>query len=356
MKKVKVLFFIPGFAGGGAEKQCAFLANALARRDDLDISLLHFHEGINFPLLDRDWVKAIRIHTNSNYDPRNIWRVLRVFRAEMPDIVLSWLHASDVFTWGARLLGGRFSWLMMERNSSYPLDPRFLLRGVAGRFADMIISNSAQGDHYWEARGVPAHRRMVADNILPEEWLSAHSTVRQPIVCYAGRLEVQKNIPLVSAAFSELAKRRPDLRFAIIGEGSMADSVRQETAGIHPASLSILPFQKDIGNFFRKVSVFVNVSFHEGKPNTVIENLALGNRVVLSRIPEHIELVGADYPFLVATDIQPGQLAEVIEQALGSPVDVDEHARMLEKLSTMKADRVAARYATLFHQVVGQGA
>lgn len=209
MRVPKVIFFIPSFAGGGAERQCVHLVNALSRRNDLAVGLAHFHGGVNYQRIDRSAVQLFPIPTSSNYDPLNALRVRSLFERERPDVVFSWLQASDVVAWCARALGGRFKWMMAERNSWYPADPRFWIRNVVGARADMIVSNSAKGDQYWAERNVPASRRRVIGNVLPDEWFAPRGDrVIKPSVCYAGRLEEQKNVSLLTKAFAHLSLAR----------------------------------------------------------------------------------------------------------------------------------------------------
>lgn len=349
----KVCFFIPSFGGGGAERQCVYLVNALSLRPDFEVCVVYFHKGVNFDLLESR-VEKIQVETKSNYDPRNLFRVKQIFVREQPEIVFSWLHASDVYAWGAHALGGRFKWIMAERDSWYPNDPRFLLRRLVGSKADMIISNSIQGDLYWAERGVPKGRRAVVQNILADDWfVEADEIVNRDFICYAGRLEHQKNVLVLVEAFLQLANRRSDAKCIVVGQGSLKDSLAKLIADAATGSVSLRSYQPRIRDTFDRTAVFVNLSHHEGKPNTVIENLALGNRVVLSRIPEHIELVGPEYAFLVDTDASSEAIACTLERALDTPVSCHEKQHNRARLQTMRVEHVVDSYIDIFNKVMG---
>jgi glycosyltransferase involved in cell wall biosynthesis len=352
MRRPKVCVFIPSFGGGGAERQCAYLVNGLVRRSDIELVLVHFHEGVNFERVDSA-VRRVRIKTSSNYDPRNVVRASGVFAREKPDVVFSWLHACDVYAWGARALGGRFKWVMAERDSWYPRDPRFMARSLVGRTADMVISNSRQGDAYWAKRSVPKDRRAIVDNILPNDWFTA-APVARDFMCYAGRLEPQKNVAVLVEAFVALSERRADAKFVVVGQGSLEDSLKGLAAKAAPGSLALQAFRPDIRSVFERAAVFVNLSHHEGRPNTVIENLALGNRVVLSRIPEHVDLVGDDYPFLVEVGMSAGEISTVLERALDAPMSNLEKDAARARLEPMREDRVVDAYVDIFNTVIGR--
>lgn len=351
---INLLFFIPSFGGGGAERQCAYLANALALREDFSVSLAYFREGVNFPLVDDTRVKLLKIHSVSNFDPRNASNLRVLIKQQRPDIVFSWLHAADVYTWGARMLGARFKWLMAERDSWYPPDFRYWLRDRAGVHADLIASNSTKGDAYWSARGVPSSRRTIVENALPDAWFvqSPRAEVARPLVCYAGRLEPQKNVLRLLHAFRHASRARRDADFCIIGDGSLGSQLAAQVKLDQPERITLKPFQDDIRAVFCRASVFVNISNHEGRPNTVIENMALGNRVVLSRIPEHLDLVGQDYPFLVDPAADPAVIAETLELAIASPVSPAEQLLFRTRLEPMRLAAVADSYASILRGMV----
>jgi glycosyltransferase involved in cell wall biosynthesis len=348
MRPPKVFFFIPAFSGGGAEKQCIFLVNALAKRTDMEIGLVHFHEGINYTLIDKAVVPVYRLAVKSNYDPRNALIVKRFFDEHGADVVFSWLHACDVFTWAARALGGKFTWIMAERDSWYPPDLRYWIRSLVGRHADLIIANSHKGVNYWTEKGVEQKNCHVVGNILADSWFEPRrAQSNQKTVCYAGRLENQKNVVLLIDAFIALANSNSDIRFTIIGEGSLKQHIEEKISVDKKTVISVFGFQKNIRPLFEQAAVFVNVSHHEGKPNTVIENMALGNRLVLSRIPEHVELVGADYPFLVESGTSPDALADMILRALNAPVSEAELLSFHARLASMRTESVVNTYAQI---------
>jgi len=253
------------------------------------------------------------------------------------------------------MLGAEFKWAMAERDSWYPKDPRYWIRDRAGQHADLIVSNSDKGNLYWSSRGVPEARRKVVGNVLPDSWFGARDAwPSAPFICFTGRMEPQKEVLRLTDAFVALSRERPDIRFAMVGDGSLRGEVETTLASSAEGAISLLHFQENVRPLFERTSVFVNISTHEGKPNTVIENLALGNRVVLSRIPEHVELVGDDYPFLVDPQSEPHVIAAMMETALSNPVGEDERRVFHSRLEYMRVSRVAGQYAEILFELSGR--
>lgn len=351
VQSLRVLFVIPDFAGGGAQRQMVLLANALASGPSMHIGVAYLREGVWFEKLQASKVHLLRMDSLSNLRPSNVYKLRTIIGEWEPDVVFSWLHPSDVTVGLAMMLPPRpgLPWVVAERDSWYPSRLRFRLRDRLAARADLVVANSRAGDLYWAERGVPVNRRRLIGNILSEEWLREPPVRRDAHVCYAGRLEHQKNVVVVAEAFSRLSAAGVLGRFSIVGDGTLLSEV-QSVVGSN--SVTISPFTPDALSLFRDVTVLVNISGHEGVPNTVIENLALGNRVLLSRIDEHTDLVGKEYPHLIAPDADAAAVSEAICRAADDPVHMDEYRRTLQVLASMRAGKVAAAYAKVLGEVV----
>ena len=70
--KLKLEIWIAGFGHGGAQKQCALLANALANRSDVQLTVIFFRAGVNYSYLDINRVNSVMLSSKSLYSPRNI--------------------------------------------------------------------------------------------------------------------------------------------------------------------------------------------------------------------------------------------------------------------------------------------
>lgn len=346
----RICFLIAGFADGGAQRQCIFLLNELRKDPDLEITLVYFHKGVHDDLLERDGLTVVRVPVKSNYDPRNILKLRRLLKDIRPHILMTWLQNSDVLGLFLRSAVPGMRWLMTERDSDYPLDPRFILRRMLGRHADAIVANSAKGRAYWEnAKALGA--LYVVPNIVHVSGAMSDN-VRPSRIVTIGRLEPQKNAGTVVKAFCQLAKRHPLLGFAVIGAGSQEEMLSREVASEGLGErIQFLGFRKDVQRQISESAVVVSMSHHEGLPNVMLESVAGGRLVVASDIPEHKELLGRDYPYLVAERDDPAAVAAMIEVALAnagetSPLD---HAR--KRIAAMTPEGVASTYRSIFDKL-----
>ncbi|EYD75070.1 Glycosyl transferase, group 1 [Rubellimicrobium mesophilum DSM 19309] len=350
---MKVDIIIAGFGQGGAQRQCAWLANALAEEGDIEVRLLHFLDGENLPLVNPEKVEVVRLPTSSLYSLANVTQVARAVRSRRPSVVFSWLHATDVVVGMARpFFPGGTRWVVAERDSNYPRNWRYLLRRRIGRHADAIVANSEKGRHYWLGAGYPGERVHVANNVLSPGIESAPQAARRFDFLYAGRLEVQKNVEVLAEAFCILASRRPDLRFGIVGDGGLRGRILEIIASHGVSGRVILEsYDPNIMGLFRSNPTFVNLSRHEGLPNTILENVACGNRIVASRIPEHVAVLGEDYP-LYATDYgDPTAVASVLERAAQEDWSRQTLHHAEARLREMSPERVVGQYMSIFRSL-----
>lgn len=348
VKPVKVCFFIPALSDGGAQKQCIYLLNELQLRDDIELVLIRNGEGVHDHLLNTDRLEVCHIRVGSNYDPRVLLNLVRVIRRTKPDILISWLHASDVYSYFARRAFPRLKWLMTERDSNYPDELRYKVRERLGRHADGIVSNSRAGDEYWAARRARG-ARYVVNNIVTRAPSESVSSIRAQNVLFVGRLEEQKNPIVVARAFCELAARRSDLRFQMVGEGSTREALESIIRDAGLAHRVELPgFRDDVRSLIATARLVVSLSEHEGSPNVLLESVSAGTPIVASSIAPHHELLGPDYPFLVEQWRDPHHAANMIERAVDDPAAADALAFAQSRVAAMTPQAVADHYMAIF--------
>lgn len=347
---LRVCFLIPDFSDGGAQKQCIYLLNELQCRDNLSLHLIHLHSGAHEHLLSRVNVQITRLSTSSNYDPRNVLQLWIALRKIRPDILFSWLHACDVYSFFVKRCVRGMRWVLAERDSRYPSDPRYFLRRKLGRHADAIIANSAAGQAYWRQAGARGPC-FVVPNIIRIPGKAQGMPCARSVV-FVGRLEPQKNVVTLVCAFCALAARRLDLNFLVVGDGSLRAEVEGVVvkAGV-ARRIAFLGFQRDPSSFIANAATVVSISHSEGLPNVLLESVALGIKVVASDIPGHRELLGPDYPFYVPDRHSADACANVIERALAPDGRPDPLSFARGRTVEMTPRIIGDRYIEIFRRI-----
>lgn len=349
---MKICFLITGFSDGGAQKQCAFLANELASRKDVHLTLVYFNEGVHFTLIDTRRVNCIKIDAISYYDPRNVLKVCRIIDELRPDILVTWLHACDVYGAFVKLLRPGLRWVMTERDSAYPIDPRYMLRRIAGRFSDLIVANSDKGALYWSKIRRSANIKVVDNIVMVAPSVPELLPAKRAIAI--GRLEPQKNMLTVVRAFIVLAQRRADIQFAVIGDGSerpiLERAIFESGMG---GRIELLGFRSDVAHQIQTCNVVASASRHEGLPNVLLEAISGRRLVVASSIAEHKALLGESYPYLLENLTDELELSILIEKAIEGGDDIGILSYAQKRIGEMTSERVGDRYLSLFKEVIG---
>ncbi|CAN5909339.1 MSMEG_0565 family glycosyltransferase [soil metagenome] len=183
-----------------------------------------------------------------------------------------------------------------------------------------------------------------------------------PVVLAVGGVEERKNTLRLLEAFVLLRARRPDAQLVIAGGASLLDHARYtrdfkalaELSGLavgrnQPVVLTGPLEDADMPGLYRLADVVAMPSLNEGFGLVVLEALASGVPVVVSRIAPFTEyLTDADCQW--ADPEQPSSIADAVERAL-STRDAAAIARSAERLIARFSWKASAqRHASLYRQ------
>ena len=167
-----------------------------------------------------------------------------------------------------------------------------------------------------------------------------------PIILHVGRLESQKNIPMLMDAF-ELVRDAHPCRLALIGEGSLKPELEARAeSSRHAKDINFLGHRTNPFPYMKRASVFVLSSIWEGFGNVLVEALATGTPVVATNCPGGPREILADgkYGSLVPID-DVRAMAEAISSAINTPAAAED---LLQAAERFRADRIAGQYLEAF--------
>jgi glycosyltransferase involved in cell wall biosynthesis len=357
---VRVCFFIPGLDGGGAQRQCIALVNALQHTPGVEVHLILLRPGVHDDSLDVSRLRLHRIEVRNFASPFALAFVVRTLRRVRPDLLISWLHPADVLSYAATRVVRGVPWVMTERCSAYTDRPAYNVRKRVGRrAAAAIIANSQAGKQFWESLAPRSPVQMIPNMVIDSGIPSAASVDRSKSVecLFVGRLDPEKNVGAMTSAFTHFAATHPQARLVVAGKGTHAREVVRiaENGGV-ASQVELLGFRKDVPRLMSRARVFLSFSWHEGMPNVVMEAVLASLPAVVSDIPEHRALLGDDYPYYVRLDSPPEEAAGVIAQAWAHDLPADEqvYAHARDVLATMTPEKVVAAYIDAFAEVIAR--
>lgn len=286
----------------------------------------------------------------------------RYLRRERPDAMLSALNHANIIAILARKLARVPTRLVVsERNSLSGLSGggvglviRWLMRKLYPS-ADAVIAVS-QGVALELVREFglsPDHVTAIPNPVdiealarLAQEhpqhpWFVADAP---PVVLAAGRLVPQKDYPALLDAFAKLLAGR-DVRLVILGEGPLRAELEVRTSALGlTGSVEFVGFQQNPFGWMAACKVFVLPSRFEGFPNSLVQAMACGARIVATDCPTGPSeiLEGGKWGRLV-----PVGDAEALAFALGEALDEREPPEVRLRAEQFRVERAVASYANV---------
>lgn len=304
---------------GGAERVIAQLVKGWSEEDIL-CSVICMHPADAFYSLPEQVARydVPTFSENKNVDKLLRYRYLRKLVKELsPDVVLALPEEIGIYVIPA-LFGTGIPVVVSERNNPQVMPNKMIsriMRRLFYPFADGLIFQTEQAASFFSAS--QRKKGIILPNPLDLSRLPAlYEGQREKKVVGAGRLENQKNFPLLIEAFAKFYETHSDYQLVIYGEGSrrgelesLAQEKLLEGSWCMPGKVSDLPEQ--IG----KSGIFALSSDYEGVPNVLIEAMAVGTPCV-------------------STDFAPGSAASLIDNGRnGILVSVGDADALAEGLS-----------------------
>jgi glycosyltransferase involved in cell wall biosynthesis len=294
--------------------------------------------------------------------------LLPYVRVSRPDFILSyWLYPDGYAAvrvgraLGVPAIVGALGSDLRRRNDPVTI---YLVRQTMLR-ADAVITVSEELRQRAIAQGIPADKVTAILNgcdtsvFYPGGRDLARGQVgcdtESELIVYGGNLLASKGLGELMDAFIELAKSRPRLRLAMVGQGPYGETLARRAAAAGVAGRVLLPGRRDaagMAQWMRAADVFCLPSYSEGCPNVVVEALACGRPIVATRVGGIPELVNSTCGLLIPPR-DAGELCVALDAALSKRWDREEIARTSTRSwGTVAAETLAVcRKVSPEHQV-----
>lgn len=289
---MRILYCIPTLGCGGAERQLSYLAGEMVRRGH-DVHVACVRGGQNRERLEAAGVVLHDLAVSGNKDFRVVPKLVRLMKSLNADVVQTTLARMDIAGGSAALYTGT-PWILREASSApeHEDDAMSWARRLLARRAEAIVSNSQNGDDYWQSLA-PGKRHVIPNGVPFAEFAGAapKQAPHTRTIVFAGRLDEGKNVATLIQALGRIAGE-VDFTAVIAGDGPLREELqRLATArgiGHRVLFMGTLPTIVDL---LRRADLVVSLSRWEGCPNFILEAMATASPLVLSDIPAHRELL-----------------------------------------------------------------
>ena len=326
----KVLHICNTLSAGGAELHLLTLCRHL-KRLGVETVVAYLKEGKGSRPLRSDFEEAgIQVFYLGGEGVdfvRPCLRLHRLLKQEKPDILHTHLPRADLLGFMMRWSEFSGSWICSVHGiyANHWRGRRALpLFKPIWRRANRIIAIS-EAVRNWLVQGcglVPDRVQVIYYGIELERWISPFQDLRSEwglngkfLVGTVGRLEPVKGHDILIQAMPSIVQQFPQVMLLIAGHDPWGyGSVLQNLASRLNTERHIrfLGFQNDIPSFLHAIDVFAFASRSEGFGQVVIEAMAAGKPVVVSRIAPLTEIVTDGETGFYAEPENPESFAEKI--------------------------------------------
>lgn len=372
---MSILHIITGLNVGGAETMLAKLIEEGVGGDGMAPEVLSLLPPGR--LAERIRAAGATVHSagmaRALPTPSQLASIARTVRAVRPRLLQGWMHHGNLAaTFGARVVPSRppVVWNIRHSLTDIALEKplsRLVLRvgRLLSRSPSAIVYNSDVAARQYSAFGYAADRAVVIPNGFDCAQFRLRPAARAAlrhvygiaaeatVVAMVARQHPMKDTPLLIEAVARARAVGHDLHLLLVGTGT--EGLAPDLTGRLPATRITLAGERgDVHEWLSGVDIVaLSSAWGEGFPNILGEAMASGVPCVATTVGDSAAIVG-EFGRTV-----PPRDAAAFAAALGALTELGPigRARLGEAarrrvVDNYGLDRIAARYAALYHQVL----
>lgn len=300
-KKTRVVLLNTDLGYGGAEKNMVFVANSLARENNIQVTFLTYRDKNKDYQELKDEIKRVKLGSEDRGGNLiSIIKSIREIRLYLMknevDVVISFLSPSHIRAVLASR-GCRTKVILSERADPYMKRMAIKEKIVATinhllfSMADGYVFQTEKAKAYY-SKSVQ-NKSVVIPNFVNKLTRTSSRSLKEKKIVFVARAEIkQKRQDLIIDAFNMLSKEYPDYILELYGDGAdlhtICDMARDNE------KIKLCGVTTNIVESIQNAMMFVLTSDYEGIPNALLEAMSLG-------IPS------------ISTDCSPGGAAMLID-------------------------------------------
>lgn len=335
---------------GSLNNFCRGLLRELQEREGYEVVALSSPGEALDEIREREKVRTIAVamqrHISPVNDLRSLWKLIRAFRREKPDMVHSMTPKAGLLSmmaaWICRVPVRIHTFTGLVFPTSTGLKRKILIatdwltcacathvipegEGVKNDLVtNSITRKPLRVLGFGNVRGIDLNR---FDPENPEVIKGAEIIRRKEVLTFIfiGRLVGDKGIPELVNAFSRLNKELPDTRLLLVGREEPQldplDSSTLKEISDNPA-IEAIRQKSDVRPWLLASDIFILPSHREGFPNVVIEAGAMGLPSIVTDINGSREIIHNGENGLIVPSKNADALYEAMKQLAETPEDI----------------------------------
>lgn len=288
----RILFVVPSFSGGGAERVVTVLASNLAERG-YDVHCVIYYKAEH----EYDFSKKIKLYNLSKGGEQayssmgmkaKICTLNNLISGIKPDYIIPFLPQVGFHVWLATL-GRNYKIIQTVRNDPRNDPPSKLERIIRNLMLTFSWRNFVQNvDQLNYFPKFIKKKTTILPNPVPEKLFQMNHVYNESItsIVSLGRLTKQKNFDMIIRIAQKTHELYPYMRFHIYGSGELKSDLEERIRRAELSNNVILegrtnePYEK-----MNAADIFILSSNYEGMPNALLEAMALGIPCISTNCP-----------------------------------------------------------------------
>lgn len=350
--KNKLTFITPSLANGGAERVMSILCNEFAFRG-IPVTVLLTTDTESVYQLNES-IRVLPVYGSSKtklHLLQKIRNMRRYMKENREDTYVVFIPYDQVYTYlAAAGLGIRAVLSLRNDPSSYKGKMYDFIYKRVYPWASAIVFQTEDAQKYFPES--IRRKSVIISNPLGGNLPEIFRGQRRKEFSAVGRMQPQKNYPMLLKAFSNVHKKHGDWKLVIYGSGPEEAELKAlcDKLGIRDA-VEFAGFVSNVPDRIRETGAFVMSSDFEGISNAMLEALAMGIPSICTDCPvggARMYIRDGENGFLVPVK-DADQMAEKMLTLIEEP---DRSRRFTEELAGFKEQLSVKKIADQWNRIL----
>ena len=325
---MKVLCILNTNQYSGAENVVCQIILAMQNESNIEVAYCSRDGQIREALAERN-IKFIPI---KDVTVKEIKSVILEYK---PDVI----HAHDMYaSFVSALACGKIPLISHIHNNAFDarrLSPKsiaYLLPAMKAKHIFWVSESAYKGylfHKFFHKKSEILYNIINIDELYDRMHLDT-STYDYDII-YVGRITYPKNPQRLMKVFSEIVKKLPDVKIAVVGRGELEQEIKELAKELHlENNLEFLGFRPNPLKMMHDAKVMLMTSRWEGTPMCVLEAMALGLPLVSTPTDGVRELIESEVTGYLSDDD-----AEIVDKTVEILTEPEKQAKMSDAMKAL---------------------